>query len=130
MTVYVFGNPDSELDNRVFEITNKFPDLANFKLVKPNEDLPFTDEKEIIIMDTVQGIDEVTELNETELDKLVSERSVSVHDFDLGFQLKYLRKLGKLNKVKIIGIPQTGKIDYLRIQSIFKKLVAHDIQGS
>jgi hypothetical protein len=53
-----------------------------------------------------------------------------VHDFDLAFQLRYLKKLGKLGEVTIIGIPQEGEIDYLRIQSIFRKLVAHDMQGS
>jgi len=130
MKVYVFGNPDTDLDNRVYKIVNKFSNLAEFVLVKPNEDLPFTEEKEVIILDTVQGISEVTEISEKDLDKLSKDRSVTVHDFDLGFQLRYLRKLGKLSKIRIIGIPQKGEVDYLRIQSIFKKLVAQDMQGS
>jgi hypothetical protein len=46
-----------------------------------------------------------------------------VHDFDLAFQLRYLKKLNKPGEVTVIGVPQEGKVDYLRIQSIFKKLV-------
>jgi hypothetical protein len=53
-----------------------------------------------------------------------------VHDFDLGFQLKYLQKIGKLGEVTIIGLPINKTPDYLRIQSILRKLVAQDIQGS
>jgi hypothetical protein len=60
----------------------------------------------------------------------VNKRSSSVHDFDLGFQLLYLKKLGKLKNFLIIGIPMKGEINYLRIQSILRKLVAQDIQGS
>ena len=131
MTVYVFGNEDFDLDNRVYELENRIKKKIQgieFMDVKPNEDIP--NKKELIILDTVQGIEKVTVIREKDLDKLIFSRSVSAHDFDLGFQLKYLIKLGKLKKVKIIGIPQTGEVDYLRIQSIFKKLVAQDIQGS
>ena len=53
-----------------------------------------------------------------------------MHDFDLAFQLRYLKKLGKLGEITIVGIPQEGEIDYFRIQSILRKLVAHDMQGS
>jgi hypothetical protein len=48
----------------------------------------------------------------------------------LGFQIKYLKKIGKLGKVTIVGLPMQGELDYLRIQSIFKKLVAQEMQGS
>jgi hypothetical protein len=54
----------------------------------------------------------------------------SVHDFDLTFQLRYLKKLGKLGVVTVIGTPQEAEVDHLRIKSIFRKLVAHDMQGS
>lgn len=37
---------------------------------------------------------------------------------------------GKVKKITIIGIPQKGKVSYLRIQSILRKLVAQDMQGS
>jgi hypothetical protein len=64
------------------------------------------------------------------IDGLVLSPRGSVHDFDLAFQLRYLKKLNKLEEATIIGLPQEGEVDYLRIQSIFRKLVAQDIQGS
>ena len=133
MKVYVFGNKDLGLDNKAFAAQKKlsamFPQIE-FAEVAPNADLPFEPDEHIFIMDTVDGIGAPTLIEDGGLDKLVNTSSVSVHDFDLGFQLKYLKKLGKLGTVTIVGLPMEKKLDYLRIQSIFKKLVAQDMQGS
>jgi hypothetical protein len=88
------------------------------------------DQRLAVILDTVEGIQDVALVEGDRIDGLVLSPRGSVHDFDLGFQLRYLRKLGKLGKVTIIGIPQEGEVDYLRIKSILRKLVAHDMQGS
>ena len=40
------------------------------------------------------------------IDGLISYPHRSVHDFDLAFQLRYLKKLNKIGKATIIGIPQ------------------------
>ena len=133
MKIYIFGNQDIQEDNMAIEVANKLEskvDNIEFITVKPNEDLPFVNEKNIIIMDTIQGIDKIEIINEKNLDKLELSPRNTVHDFDLGFQLKYLKKIGKLGKVTVIGLPQNGEIDYLRIQSILRKLVAQDMQGS
>lgn len=79
-----------------------------FEFVKPNEDLPFADQEMVVILDVVEGIDKVTVLTEKDLDKLVMPPRGGVHEYDLGFQLGYLMKLGKLKKVRIIGLPTTG----------------------
>jgi Ni,Fe-hydrogenase maturation factor len=133
MKVYVFGNEDLSQDSLPFVISNKLksklPDIEFIK-VSPNQDLPFIDEKKVVILDTIQGINEVVELNESDLDKLLLSKSLTVHDFDLGFQLKYLKKIGKIGKIMIVGIPMEKEINYLRIQSILRKLVAQDMQGS
>jgi hypothetical protein len=94
------------------------------------EDLPFVDERRVLILDTVQGIRDVLLIEGDSVDALILSPRGSVHDFDLAFQLRYLKKLNKLGEVSIIGIPQEGEVDYLRIQSILRKLVAHDMQGS
>src|SRR3989338_3525821 len=133
MKVYIFGNEDLADDNRSFEVAKKLRgNLTDIEFVKikPNEDLPFVEEKRVVIMDTVQGIKKVEVLGNQDLDKLSLSPRASVHDFDLGFQLKYLEKLGKLGEVIIIGLPMQGEIDYSLVHSIFKKLVAQDIQGS
>jgi hypothetical protein len=133
MKVYVFGNADVPVDNKAIlaakELEYKIPDIS-FIFIKPNEDVPFVDEKRVVILDTIQGIQEVELIEGNDLDKLILPSRGSVHDFDLGFQLKYLKKLGKLGEVFIIGLPQVGNVDYLRIQSILRKLVAQDMQGS
>jgi Ni,Fe-hydrogenase maturation factor len=131
MKIYVFGNPDEPNDNAAFKVAKKFAQPnVEFIIVNPNQDLPFENESEVVLMDVVDGINKVKLIEGDNIDRLVLSPSVSAHDYDLGFQLKYLKKLGKLGDVKIIGLPKSGKIDYSLIQSIFKKLVAQDIQGS
>jgi Ni,Fe-hydrogenase maturation factor len=83
-----------------------------------------------VILDTVQGISEVALVEGVEIATLILSPRGSVHDFDLAFQLRYLKKLGKLGDVTVIGVPQEGEVDHLLIKSIFRKLVAHDMQGS
>ena len=58
---------------------------------------------EFIIIDTVVGIKEIR-IFET-LDKFLSAPRVSMHDFDFLTNLQYLWKLGKIKKIKIIGLP-------------------------
>jgi len=133
MKVYVFGNPDVPNDNKALEaaemLKSKVKDVE-FIYVSPNEDLPFSEERKVVIMDVIQGIDKVKLIDLRDTDKLISPPRTSTHDFDLGFQLKYLKKLGKLKEIKIIGIPIKGRADYFIIQSILRKLVAQDMQGS
>lgn len=133
MKIYLFGNEDVSADRAAFTVAEKLAGKipgAEFVIVKPNADLPFEGQSEVTIMDAAQGISEVAILDENDVDKLTVTKSVTVHDFDLGFQLKLLRKLGKLKKITIIGIPREQTPDYDRIQSILRKLVEQDIQGS
>lgn len=125
MKVYVFGNIDVSGDDKAIlaakYLENKIPKVS-FIFVHPNEDVPFINEKRVIILDTVQGIKQVELIQGKDLDKLIMPARGSVHDFDLGFQLKYLKKLGKIGEVCIIGLPQTGEIDYSRIKSFLISL--------
>jgi Ni,Fe-hydrogenase maturation factor len=133
MRVYVFGNESVAQDKRAIEVARELEgavDGISFVFVGPNEDVPFVDERRVVILDTVQGIREVTLVEGQEVDGFILAPRGSVHDFDLAFQLRYLKKLDRLGEVSLIGIPQEGEVDYLRIQSILRKLVAHDMQGS
>jgi|SRR5215213_1068603 Ni,Fe-hydrogenase maturation factor len=133
MRVYVFGNACVADDRRAIEVAGELQDTVegiSFAFVDPNEDLPFGDERHVVILDTVQGIQDVALLKGDVIDRLILSPRGSVHDFDLAFQLRYLKKLNKLGEVTIIGVPQEGEVDYLRIQAILRKLVAHDMQGS
>jgi Ni,Fe-hydrogenase maturation factor len=133
MKVYVFGNEYVAEDKRAIEVAKELEGAIegiSFVFVNPNEDVSFVNERQVVILDTVQGIREVTLIEGGVIDELISSPRGSVHDFDLAFQLRYLKKLNKLGEVTIIGIPQEGEVDHLRIQSILRKLVAHDMQGS
>lgn len=133
MRVYVFGNESVAQDKRAIEVARELEgavDGISFVFVGPNEDVPFVDERRVVILDTVQGIREVTLVEGEEVDGFILAPRGSVHDFDLAFQLRYLKKLNRLGEVSLIGIPQEREVDYLRIQSILRKLVAHDMQGS
>lgn len=133
MKVYVFGNQDVSQDSVAIDVAETFEDQVEgieFIVVSPNEDVPFADDESVVIMDVVDGIDGPTLIEGDDIEKIQLPPRSTVHDFDLGFQLKYLKKLGKLGDVKIIGLPMTDEMDYDSIQSIFKKLVAQDMQGS
>ena len=133
MNVYVFGNEYVAEDIRAIEVARELENTVegiSFVLVDPNEDVPFADEPRVVILDTVQGLKDVALLEGDQIDRLILYPRGSVHDFDLTFQLRYLEKLGKLGDVTVIGIPQEGEVDHLLIKSIFRKLVAQDMQGS
>ena len=133
MKIYVFGNEYVAEDKRAIEVARELEGAIediSFVFVRPNEDVPFVNERQVVILDTVQGIQGVALIEGDRIGGLTLSPRGSVHDFDLAFQLRYLKKLGKLGEVTIIGIPQEGEVDHLRIQSILRKLVAHDMQGS
>jgi Ni,Fe-hydrogenase maturation factor len=134
MNVYVFGNEYVAEDIRAIEVArdlqNTTVEGVSFVFVNPNEEVPFADEPRVVILDTIQGIQDVALVEGDAIDGLILSPRSSVHDFDLAFQLRYLKKLGKLGKITVIGIPQEGEVDHLLIKSILRKLVAHDMQGS
>jgi Ni,Fe-hydrogenase maturation factor len=133
MNVYVFGNEYVAEDIRAIEVARELQNAVEdvpFVFVGPNEDVPFANEPRIVILDTIQGLQDVALVEGDAIDRLTLSPRGSVHDFDLAFQLRYLKKLGKLEEVTLIGIPQEGEVDHLLIKSIFRKLVAQDMQGS
>ena len=103
--VWIFGNEDLAGDNLPLEL---LPELqkrlpgVSFVVKDPNDewdDIP----RSLIIIDTVQGIKEVTVF--TDLNQFQSTPHVTVHDFDLGMKLKWLQKLKKLPPFVIVGVP-------------------------
>jgi Ni,Fe-hydrogenase maturation factor len=129
MVIYVFGNADVAQDNVALKVAAKLAGKipgVEFKEILPNEDLPAR--RSLVIMDAVVGLKKPTVLTNTK--QLTLSPRNSVHDFDLGFQLKYLQKIGKLDKVTIIGLPAGEEADYDFIHSTLRKLVAQDMHGS
>jgi Ni,Fe-hydrogenase maturation factor len=105
MRVLVFGNPLAKVDSAAVKIAKKLekkiPSIA-FVHFDTSEDLE-KEGKELVIMDAVVGLAKprLIELEELEL----SERPLSLHGFDLLWTLLLLKKLGKVRKAAIIGVP-------------------------
>ena len=62
--------------------------------------------------DTVQGAKKVVLI--TDIDMIQTSKLYSMHDFDLGYSLKLLKKLGYIDSVRIFGVPmRIGQKDAL-----------------
>ena len=110
LRVLVFGNPllaaDSLLLRLLPKLRSKFPAI-DFVEFDPNEGLEKEAEKGTLTMlDSVDGIAEVSLFTEKDVGRLELCGRCSMHDFDLAWNLKLLEKLGLLNGVRIIGVPQ------------------------
>lgn len=73
-----------------------------FKEFDPNENLE-KEGRDLNIIDSVEGIDKVVLI--TDIDAVRISKVYSMHDFDLGYSLRLLKKLGYLDSVKILGVP-------------------------
>src|SRR3989344_1132018 len=104
--ILVFGNPRIRQDSIPLKILpmlkKRFPEIK-FKVMDPTEIIS-QDEQELWILDTVQGIDDLKIIDDPSLFK--NQAKVSVHDYDLAFDLSLLLKLGQVKRIKIIAIPQ------------------------
>ena len=104
-TVLCFGNPYIKGDSISVQLAKEL-NIPNFEFITcryPDELYNYKNLDEFYIMDVVRGIDKVKLI--TDLDEVKQTRSVSLHDFDLGFFLKLMKATGRLRSIKIIGIP-------------------------
>lgn len=103
-TVYVFGNPDVPEDSLPVRLApalrRAFPDLR-FEPKDPNEewDVP----EELIVIDVVAGLDAPRTFDD--LDLFSGGPLVSMHDFDAYANLMLLKKLKRLKRLRVIGLP-------------------------
>jgi len=134
MKILVFGNILFEKDNLALKLISKlqrsFPKIE-FKEFDPTENLEKEIENKCLnILDVAEGIDEINII--TEINKLSIIKSCSMHDFDLAYNLKLLKKIKKLKNVKIIAAPIGMDIEkaFNQTQLILRKCVAQDMHGS
>ncbi|MEI6238648.1 MAG: hypothetical protein WCP15_03900 [bacterium] len=120
MIVYVFGNSDLEFDSLPLRILPQlrglFPDVT-FEIKDPNEDWDVPED--LVVLDTAFGINEVMVFDD--LDKFEKVPRVSMHDFDAITNLRYLKKIGKIKKIKIIGVPP-GMDEKMAAEEVGNKL--------
>ncbi len=107
LKVLVFGSELLKFDSLPLKLLPRLRKLLPkifFKVFDPNEELD-EEGRNLIILDTVANIRKVTVFTEKDIDLLETGKRFSLHDFDLGFTLKLLKKLKKIDSVKIIGVP-------------------------
>lgn len=121
--IFVFGNEDLEMDSLPIKILprlrEEFPSL-DFVVNDPNEEWEVPEE--VWVLDTAVGIKDVTVFDS--LDKFSKPPRVGMHDFDALTNLRYLWKLGKIKKIKIIALPP----DILELEAVEK--ITKILQGS
>jgi Ni,Fe-hydrogenase maturation factor len=125
MNVYVFVNEYVAEDKRAIEVARELEGAIagiSFVFVSLNEDVLFVNERHVVILDTVEGLQDIALVEGDQIDGLILSPRGSVHEFDLAFQLRYLKKLNMLGEVTITSIPQEGGVDHLRIQSIYEEI--------
>jgi Ni,Fe-hydrogenase maturation factor len=103
--ILVFGNPLVKEDALALSLIPKlqktFPQFE-FVEAEPSEVL-LGKEKHLIAIDVATNINKVTIIGN--LDQLDHKAKLSLHGFDLGFKLKLLKTLGRLQHVTIFAIP-------------------------
>ncbi len=102
--VLVFGNPLLEKDSSALQIANSLEASlpgVQFARFDTSEDLEKEGEN-LVILDSVLGIKTPRFIK---LQELHLQKPHSLHDFDLGWNLLLLKKLGKLKTAAIIGVP-------------------------
>lgn len=72
--------------------------ILDFEFVKYSEEVS----EEMILMDVVKGVSKVTVLG---LDEFLARNPVTVHDFDIGTELRLRMTVGEIKKVSVICLP-------------------------
>lgn len=121
-TIYIFGNSlvaeDRKAPSLLSYLQAKLPQ-CQFVHLDPTEEFDPKEDNELILIDTVVGIKQVTLFEN--IDQFAAPPRFSAHDFDLFVELRFLKKVGKMNKLTIIGIPADGDQSVIR-RAVFKIL--------
>ncbi len=118
-TIYILGNPLVTEDSLPIKILPKlkqtFPSIK-FVHLDPTEEILLQKDKKMFIIDTIEGITNVTLFNS--LGNFEKSPRFSVHDYDLLLDLTMQKKLGKINEFVIVGVPQKGNSNQIEKELI------------
>jgi hypothetical protein len=107
LKILVFGNQLVGIDSLPLRLMPQlkeiFPDIE-FMEFDPNENLE-NEGRDLNIIDTVEGIRNVRLITEKDIDLINGQRVFTMHDYDLGYNLKLLKKLNYIDRVRIFGLP-------------------------
>lgn len=123
-TVFCFGSifvKEDKLPLKMAKELRKIFPKIEFREVYYIEEIEDLDE--INMIDIVKGIKKATIIHDLNL--ISSSKLVSLHDFDVGITLKLMKKMGKLAKVTIFGIP--GNYDKRKALKELKTLIKSNL---
>lgn len=103
MKILVFGNPLVPEDSLALKVAEKLGAKFQFKILDAVEDIE-KEGRDLIILDMAQGIEKTMLIKD--LDALQTNPIYSMHDFDISLALKLLKKIGKIDSVRIVAIPK------------------------
>ncbi|MEM4348368.1 MAG: hypothetical protein QXN37_02255 [Candidatus Anstonellaceae archaeon] len=124
LRVLVFGNPLALQDSAAIKIAKRLSSRlreVEFVPFDTSEDLEKEGER-ITLLDVVIGLKEprVVKIDELEL----ADAPLSLHGFDLLWNLLLLKKLGKLKEAIIIGVPPKKPLTHIKkVEKLIKSMV-------
>ena len=87
-------------------------EISGFEFLKYSGEV----EEEMVLMDVVKGVSEVTVLG---LDEFLARNPITMHDFDIGTELRLRMAVGEIKKVSVICLPWGWSYDSV-LQSLLK----------
>lgn len=108
-TILCFGNPLIEEDNLALKIGRGLSDEYNVVFVVDVDEILQYNLEEVYILDVAENVDDIKMFKD--IDAINAGRICSLHDFDLGFFLKLLKELGRIESIRIICVPKTAFVD-------------------
>ena len=105
MRLLVFGNPLAKIDSAAVKVAKKLDGKlpgVSFVRFDTAEDLE-ADCPRLLILDVVVGLKKPRLVGLSELE--LAAKPLSLHGFDLTWNLLLLKRLGRLKEATIIGVP-------------------------
>jgi len=105
--VFFFGSPN---DTLAWEVADRIGSLAGFEFIKsqnPDDIINLKDANGVIVIDSARGIMEPKILS---IESFSDRNIVTSHDLDVGLVLALMKKINRVDNIKVIGIPLKAKL--------------------
>ena len=112
MEILALGNPHVKEDSLALEISEriKIDGVSFIRCTDVDDFMRYCEDKEeVTILDVADGIDDVTRFEGP--DALKERQLFSLHDFDVGFAVQLLDKMGVLPRLHMIAVPKSADAD-------------------
>lgn len=112
-TLLCFGNPLLDEDNLALEIGKELKKTLNrqkfeVRFARQVDEITEYNFNDLLIIDVAEGMKENQIKQIENIDALQASSIYSLHDFDVGFFLKLMKELGRIQHIRILAIPQQG----------------------